>query len=286
MEITDIGYFTKNKQKVREMNLILIKRFNLDKKEKLKYFGLPSEEMKDISLWKEYLSNVSAVERGIKGQEHIKQHNLLLRSFLLGISDKIKLYRGEMDDILMRGKDSYGQKVDYPYHLINLDYTGGVFYKEERDKSKRIDSIKSLFRNQAKFRQDFLFFITCNMDNNINEEHSNFMQKALKKLNDSEKEKLFMENYGNPDKKTQLKVLTISLIQDLAKEFFECETYTPIFYEGNNETKMVNFSFRLKYVDKYVTEKKVKLNDEEIIKFPVYICKEGLLEKKDLPINL
>ena len=85
-----------------------------------------------------------------------------------------------------------------------------------------------------------------------------------------------------------MKILTISLIQDLSKEFFECQTYFPIFYLGNKNTEMVNFSFRLKYIDKFINEKKVKLKDEQIINFPIFNCNEGEIKKmktKILPRN-
>ncbi|MBS3094387.1 hypothetical protein J4474_01855 [Candidatus Pacearchaeota archaeon] len=190
MEVDKIGFFTKNKQKVREMNLLLIKDFYNESGSKLKYFGLPSEEMQDIYFWKDYLSSIGAVERGTRGQEFIKQHDLVLTSFLLGISDKLELYRGDMDDILIYGKDYFGNKIDYPYQLVNMDYTGGLFYKEDKDKSKRIDSIKSLLRNQAKFRQDFILLITCNFDNDFDAEYKNFIEKFILKSEDQKKESL------------------------------------------------------------------------------------------------
>lgn len=73
--MNEFGLFTKNKQKVREMNLILIKKFSENKKNKLRYLGLPSEEMKDVICWKAYISHISAIERGVEGQEYIRQHN-------------------------------------------------------------------------------------------------------------------------------------------------------------------------------------------------------------------
>ena len=51
---------------------------------------------------------------------------------------------------------------------------------------------------------------------------------------------------------------------------------------------MVNFSFRLKYIDKFINEKKVKLKDEQITNFPIFNCNEGEIKKmktKILPRN-
>lgn len=47
--------FTINKQKVRELNLLLIKEYFETRKGQLRYFGLPGEGMRDILLWKDFL---------------------------------------------------------------------------------------------------------------------------------------------------------------------------------------------------------------------------------------
>jgi len=274
MEVNKKRGFTQNKQKVREMNLLLIKKFSEKKKMELKYLGLPSEEMEDIICWKKYLKHISAVERGVKNQEYLRQHNILLRAFTLGVADIFKLYRGELDGVLISNKDQNGQKLQYPYDLFNLDYTGGVIYKEKSDRSKRIDSLKCIFKHQAFFRRDFMLIVTCNFDNDMDSEYKNFIEKFLFRLQDPQKKEAIAKTYKNPSPILKLKILMISLIQDLAKEFFDCRTYKPIFYLGNRNTEMINFSFEFKYIEKCVGEKKRRLVEEQIINFPILELKE------------
>ena len=279
--MNNYGIFSKNKQKVREMNLKIIKTFSDKKKIKLRYLGLPSEEMKDIIYWKKYINHISAIERGIKGQEYIRQHNLTLKAFTLNLSEIFKLFRGEMDEILLNNKDINGQKLEYPYTLLNLDYTGGIIYKEEKDTSNRINSLKNFFKNQSKFKHDFLLFITCNFDNEIESEYKHFISNFISKTTDNKKETI-IEYYNKPLNIIKLKIITLSLIQNIAKEFFECIFYKPIYYKGNKDTNMINFAFEFKYVDKYITEKKIKYTDSEIINYPIFICKNGNIENLNL----
>ena len=68
--------FTKNKQKVRDMDFLLIKRYFETRKGMLRYLGLPASTMADLLQWQEYFKHFSAVERGRPGEEYIYQHNL------------------------------------------------------------------------------------------------------------------------------------------------------------------------------------------------------------------
>nr|MBC8492814.1 hypothetical protein [Chloroflexota bacterium] len=54
--------FTPNKQKVREMNLLLIERYFKDRKGDLRYLGLPASIMTDVLQWQSYFQHFSAVE--------------------------------------------------------------------------------------------------------------------------------------------------------------------------------------------------------------------------------
>lgn len=275
------GFFSKNKQKIREINLILIEEEFKIKNKKLKYLGLPSEGMKDVFTWKKFLSHVSAIERGVSGQEHIRQHNILLKSLTLGISNMVELFRGEMDDILINSMDGNGKRLLYPYDLINLDYTGGVIYKESPDISKRVSSIKMLFSKQAECKEDFLLFITCNLDNNMEEEYKFFIEKFIIKIEDKSEIETLKKKLINVSKGLKLTILILSLIQDIAKEYFECSIYKPIFYTGNKTTSLVNFSFRLKYIKSNIMEKKTKYSVEGIINFKCLICHDGKIKEFD-----
>jgi hypothetical protein len=101
--------FTINKQKVRELNLRLIKEYFETRKGQLRYFGLPGEGMRDILRWKDFFAFFCAVERGEPGEELLLQHNLWLSAFKYGISDKLHLLRGEGVCGAMEQKSGLGE---------------------------------------------------------------------------------------------------------------------------------------------------------------------------------
>lgn len=268
--------FSENKQKVREMNRIVIEKFFTEKKRKLRYLGLPSEGMVDIECWRDLLEHVSAVERGVNGEEWVRQHNIILKAFIMGISNNFLLYRGDIDNILIEGRDSNNQLLKYPYDLVNLDYCGGVIYKEAKDRSRRIESLKCLFDSQAKLRSDFLLILTCNFDNDINEECRQLIDKMINSVSPEIRFRI-KESYTDPSDIVKLKVVFLSLIQDIAKEHFGLDMFKPIYYKGNKDTNMINFSMKLNYVSSRIGERKVKYSPLDILDFPTFTCDKGVI---------
>lgn len=278
--------FTVNKQKVRELDLLLIKEYFVKRKGQLRYFGLPGEGMRDILLWKDFFSYFCAVERGEPDEEFLLQHNLRLSAFKYGISDKLHLLRGELDNILLRGYDDYNNVIDYPFDVVTLDYCGGILYKNSSKQSVRANSIGELVRNQALHNKDFLIFLTCNLDNDDQGEIRKVfleLQRDLKKLGvDADHAiKAYLEH---SKKEAQLKVYVPYLIRTLSASTYRCETYKPVCYSGNRKTHMMSFSFWMQRSSDYAAGRPNRQSLVQLLNLPAFECVDGDLRQTDFDI--
>ncbi len=278
--------FTINKQKVRELNLRLIQEHFEKRKGQLRYFGLPGESMRDILLWKDFFSYFCAVERGEPGEEFLLQHNLRLSALKYGISDRLHLLRGELDNILLQGYDNYGNPVVYPFDVVTLDYCGGIIYKDSAERSIRAESMRELVRNQAEHNQNFLFFITCNLDNNDRGEIRKVffdIQNELNKLGVDVSQSVHAY-LSHPKKEAQLKVYIPYLIRAVSAAMYRCETLKPICYLGNRETHMMSFSFWMERSFTYAAGRPNRQSLLQLLNLPVFECSDGGLRQTDFDI--
>jgi hypothetical protein len=94
--------------------------------------------MKDVRDWAPLFSTIVAVERGVVGQEFREQHRLLLTAARYGLIGKLGLLRGDIDDIILTGTDTHGNAARYPFDVISLDYSGGLFYRNGSGTFKRL----------------------------------------------------------------------------------------------------------------------------------------------------
>jgi hypothetical protein len=278
--------FTINKQKVRELNLLLIKKYFEKRKEQLRYFGLPGEGMRDILLWKDFFAFFCAVERGKPGEEFLLQHNLRLSAFKYGISDKLHLLRGELDNILLKGYDDYNNSVEYPFDVIALDYCGGIIYKNSTGESARTGSIGELVRNQALHDKNFLLFLTCNLDSDDQGEIRKVfldVQRELSKLGVNADPSI-QAYLAHPKKEARLKIYVPYLIRTLSLSTYRCETFKPVCYLGNKETHMMNFSFWMERSSKYAAGRPNRQSLVQLLNLPAFECIEGNLSLVDFGI--
>jgi hypothetical protein len=278
--------FTINKQKVRELNLRLIEKHFELRKGQLRYFGLPGESMRDILLWKEFFACFFAAERGEPGKEFRLQHDLRLSALKYGVSDKLHLLRGELDKILLQGHDDYNNPVAYPFDVVTLDYCGGVIYKDSAGQSIRADSIRELVRNQAIHNQDFLFFLTCNLDNDDQGEIRKVfldIQNELNKLN-LDVSQTIKAYLTFPKKEAQLKVYIPYLIRTLSAATYRCETLKPVCYQGNRETHMMSFSFWMERSLAFAAGRPNRQSLIQLLNLPAFECIDGDLKQTDFGI--
>ncbi len=238
---------TDNKERVRKEDTELIKKEFLKKKRKLKYLGMPSGEMRDILAWQNYIDKSSAIEIDPK-----QRSELVLNVIKNNLQDKVKVLFGDVEEILIKGKDKFSNKLDFPYDIVFLDCFGTILYKEHR----RIKAIASLIDKQKGY--PFLLLITFSLRerkycknsiiavfNKIQKElcgfyiHDDSVKKHIRSIMDWYKSNKTDEMYRQ-------KLFVPYFLKTTAEEYgFKIHVYPPIFYFGFNNSPMIHFSFKL-----------------------------------------
>lgn len=242
--------FTKNKQVARDLQGETILKYCKAGLGHLSYFGLPSSSLDDVAQWNALLGHITAVEKGEAGKEWEIQHDLEFNAFRLGISDKLVLLRGDIDEILISGVDKNGKTPSFPYDVVSLDYSGGLFYRDDTGLPVRLEAFDALFERQAPARRDFVLFISCNL-------HAIDQGEVRRTLRIIETE---LTRYGeqaaavinayidHAEEEPRLSLYVPYLINQVAaKHHFQCQTEPVIVYAGNLSTRMMAFRFFLDF---------------------------------------
>lgn len=276
--MTTIGRFTVNKQRVRDLQAETIRKRLKDRLGSIRYFGLPSDEMKDIIDWKPLFSEFITVERGTAPDNWARQHALLLNAFRNNVLSKLRLMRGDIDRVILEGKDGCGNVLEYPFDVITLDYSGGLLYRNEKGVHHRLAAVRKLIEAQAEFKLDYLLFISSNLDNCKDAE----IQKTLANIKTelirygANGEAVISAYLGHPDDEVRLKVYMPYFVNQIAaKVNYNCETEDVIFYLGNLDTHMVNFRFWLKYDPRTTAPRLPRERIVQIINSPMIEIREG-----------
>ncbi len=139
----------------------LVKRDFEQKRRALVYFGLPSGGMYDVIDWKEFLGVIIAVER-----DPDEKRSMMRKAFSQKVLNRIQVLDGDVDDVLITGKDNSGEKPQIDkFDIVNLDYLGGLVVKDLKGNSRRVSAIRSLFARQSNAECDFRLFLTINVRN-------------------------------------------------------------------------------------------------------------------------
>ncbi|MCK4223998.1 MAG: hypothetical protein KAX39_02380 [candidate division Zixibacteria bacterium] len=241
--------FTKNKQVVRDLQYELIQKKLVKKSGRLRYFGLPSDEMKDVRDWKDSFSEFVAVERGEPEKPWKKQHSLMLTAFRCGLLGNVILLRGDIDSIILDGKDEFGKRTPYPFDVISLDYSGGLLYRDAQGKQRRLDAVRKLVEVQSAHKIDYLLFISCNLDCSKDAEILRSLENIKTELQryGANGEKVIRAYLAHDNDQARLKLYVPYFINQVAAFVnYACETEKVNFYLGNLDTQMMNFRFYLK----------------------------------------
>lgn len=279
--------FGANKRKVRDMDTSLIERHFKNRKGELRYLGLPASTLTELIKWQDYFAHFSAVERGNPQAPYILQHNLVLTAFQSNLASKLSLLRGDIDDVLIQGADSFGNTLQYPYDVVSLDYSGGLLYKDASGTSKRVDSIRTLIAAQAAHNQDFLLFISVNTDNHDNGEIRTLIEtmgRDLSKLGVNI-DPTIQQYLRHPLDEARLKLYVPYVISQLSTSSYDCELMKPIYYSGNRDTRMMHFAFYLVRTRGFAAGKPSRQTFVRIINLPVFECADGQLNETDFGIQ-
>ncbi|HYG24080.1 MAG TPA: hypothetical protein VEH04_14970 [Verrucomicrobiae bacterium] len=241
--------FTPNKQVVRDLQCEAIRKHLGPRLGRLSYFGLPSSSLQDVEQWNPLLERITAVERGEAGREWILQNELLVNAFKLGISSKLSLLRGDIDQLLIAGKDHFGSTPTWPYDIVSLDYSGGLFYRDA-GQLQRLEAIRQVFvRQSGAGASEFLFLLSFNLDQvDQHEVRESLMtiRRDLKRFGRSA-DSVLDAYLNHPKEQARLKLYVMNLIAQLAAQSqFDSDSEPPIFYSGNKGTEMMAFRCFLK----------------------------------------
>lgn len=242
--------FTKNKETVRDLQRDCIERHLKAKLGKLRYFGLPASTLEDARAWSDIFSEFAAVERGEPNREWELQHELELEAFKSKLFDKLGLFRGDIDSIIEKGRDQFGKKPRFPFDVVSLDYSGGLFYRDKKGNFARLKAVSALIERQATAKRDFVLLLSCNLDQVDQGE----VRKTIENLRTE------IVRYGcaadgvidaylkHEREEARLKLYVPYFVNvEAAKNHMNCETEKVIFYEGNRSVRMMAFRFFLTF---------------------------------------
>jgi hypothetical protein len=244
---------TKNKDLIRsQYDKDKIKREGQRKNRQLIYFGLPGWRMLDVLEWKDYLEKVIAVERN---EEY--RHLLVTTAFYNGLDARLQLLTGDIDEILINGKDEFGTlPIEPTFDLVNLDYEGGIIHKDLKGGSKRIDAVKKLFERQSIGKQDFLLLSTFNTRNRDEKEFDNTLDVINSQLATYRIDATDVINwYKNARYDFKIKIYFPYVLSRLTSGGrFICSFYPPVTYQGSSNIRMVHFACLFRYAEQLIAK--------------------------------
>lgn len=277
---------TRNKEQIRETDAFLIKKEYMRKGTKLSYLGMPSGEMRDIIQWGDYLGRISAVEI-----DPCQRMNLALNVMRNGLEGSVTILFGDIQDILIKGKDSFGNKLEFPYDVVFLDFFGTILYK----KLRRVEAIRSLIERQK--GNDFLFLLTFNLKEKRYSTHT--LKVVLDKIktelvgfcsyDDLLREKIagVIQKYKSSETEEMYrqKLFVPYFIKTRAEQIgFKVHCYPPVFYRGFRNNPMIHFSCKITSqlaspthaISEQTLMDILNLNIKEVVKGQIHVRKEQM----------
>jgi len=270
--------FTKNKQVVRDLQNQAIRKHLEDRLGAIRYFGLPSDEMKDIIDWKPLFKEFVAVERGIEPDTWERQHLLMLSALKADVLSRLTLLRGDIDRIILDGKDDHGNVPNYPFDVVTLDYSGGLLYRDQQGKQYRLDAIRELIRRQAQHKISYLLFISSNLDHCKDPEVQTTLNNVKTELlrygtNGEDVINVYMNHECG---EARLKVYVSYFVNQVAAGVnYNCETERTVFYLGNQDTRMMNFRFLLTHDPRTTAPRFPRESLAQMINTPMIEIRDG-----------
>ena len=270
--------FTDNKQVVRDLQGDFIAKA-FEHRLELAYFGLPSSSLDDVKQWSAFLKTITAVERGEIGSEWELQHDLEFESFRCGLFDKLGLLRGDIDQIIIKGQDCNGKKPQFPFDIISLDYSGGLFYKDSSNGYVRIAAIESLVSTQSLTKTDFGLLISCNLHDVDQHEVRGALANIRTSINRSglNGEEVISAYLGCEYEQARLKLYVPYLLNQFGSKYrYHCDTQPTIIYSGNLNIQMMAFRFFLKYDGRTIAPREPRERMSQIVNCPLIEIANGV----------
>lgn len=138
-------------------------------------------------------------------------------------------------------------RVCFQYDLINLDFLGGVGYRDSKGESKRVRAIKKLFERQQ--GTDFVLLLTLNVRDGIDDELTSYLEETHSRVDNSLQDMVaWYAGRGKGEKEYKLKAVVPLFIQRIAEHhMFRSWSYPPVVYDGTGRARMVHFVFEFSH---------------------------------------
>lgn len=229
----------------------------------LSYFGLPGPAVEDLIEWRQVIGVATGVERLRRARdkrvEDLERHRRLMRNVLAeGLTD-FQLLRGDIEDVILNAcdQDRNVPKVNdgnephlmrFRYGLVNLDFLGGVGYRDKNGETKRVRALRKLFERQR--GTSFVLLLTLNVRDTMDEEITTYLQRSSARQRAEVAPVLrWYAERGAGEREYKLKALVPLFIQSVAEgEMFSVRCYPPVAYTGSGRARLVHFVFELTHV--------------------------------------
>jgi len=205
--------------------------------------------MLDIIEWQDFLDRFTTIER-----EENQQHLMFLKANVRDVEHRLYSLYGEFDEILLRGRDSYGHCPEWPYDLVNLDYFGGFIYPN----MSRPKAVRKLIGNQAAYERSFILIVTQHLrdKDSIGEKekfledlrqwlkggiHHRPMYKSIDKVVD------WYRDAEIPDAARQALYMNFFFRDSGEMEHFDVKCRPAVIYPGTGGTCMIHFVTEFRY---------------------------------------
>jgi hypothetical protein len=240
---------------------------------KLAYFGLPGEEMLDVLCWRDYIDYVTAVER-----KETVADAILTTAFKHCIDNRLEILRGDIDQIMLRWEDNMKRSPSrQAYEIINLDYEGGIMYKDLIGNSKRLTAIKEIIGRQANQKKDCLMFLTVNTRNRDKKEFRSAIVDILEQILQYGLERSIADRatevlhwYADQRYDYKIKVFLPYVLEPLlADKRYVAHYHEPVTYLGSSNIRMVHFAIDMKYDETRASRTKSRALPQ-IVDIPFY----------------
>ncbi len=207
--------------------------------QQLAYLGLPGEELLDVLSWRQFIGRWTGVQIADTPEMAATADNMVRQALLDRMERGFHPIRADIDELL--GTERGQQRLRWPYHIVNLDYYGGLVNPAEDLTSRRLNALRGLFARQEGVA--FVLFLTINLKEKDRGE--------LTKLVDAEEEDLLgLEQPGvrecfNAHREFghagELKIFTPIFLGVTATKH-SLGFHPPILYQGTQQ--MIHFAVR------------------------------------------
>lgn len=259
---------TPNKTVIRQIwDLPLIKCWRDRVGNQLAYFGLSGPQVHDLRDWHPQLKYCTCVESPGRTKKQRDEADETIGTFntnvhLHGLSAMTQLLVADVEDVILEGTDKFGlrpvfadsnpaHRMRFNYDLINLDFDGGLGYRDGHGAAKRISALKKLFERQE--GHNFLLLLTINVRDTLSEEIQGYLTdlRALDRGHQWRESLDWYISRGDGERAYKLKAAVPSFIRAISEPHaFQCFCRPPISYEGHKRAHMMHFIFELTSVQR------------------------------------